>query len=333
MLGGRRRQEPRHPGYDASVHLDQVMEMMKSRSFRPEWFLGILALLGLVYYAEVWIGYLAFYRSLGVTPEAAGVRYPALVMPTAILVFLLILVLVGSAAVLFALGVRSGPRAAGVQLILGCLLIIPVIWYGPAPKDQLSIGNTFHLVVILFGILMFSAGLIDILGYHALRRLTHCRHLWRVKRLRQRLEGALDGQEAQVIVGWMTSRRRARRGWKKWKKDLREAGRLPLAILIAAIAFTAAALPGYLLNAGEHAARDLKAGKSELFVSDPWAALFLRIKMQRCSVIALDSRFQGLERATLTCLGGEDGTYLLYDFAQRRVLQVPSASVAIQIKI
>jgi hypothetical protein len=57
------------------------MEMIKSRSFRPEWILGILTLLGLVYYAEVWIGYLAFYRSLGMTPETAGVRYPALVVP------------------------------------------------------------------------------------------------------------------------------------------------------------------------------------------------------------------------------------------------------------
>jgi hypothetical protein len=314
-------------------HIDQVMEMMKNRSFRPEWILGILALLGLVYYAEVWIGYLGFYRSLGVTPEMAGVRYPALVLPTAILIFLLILVLVGSAAILFAFGVRSGPRAAGVQLILGCLLIIPIVWYEPAPSDQLSIGNTIHLVVILLGVLMFSAGIADIFGYHALRWLTRRIHVWRVERLRQRLEGALDGQEAQVIVGWIISRRRARRRWKRWKKDLREAGRLPLAILIAVIAFTAAVLPVYLLNAAEHAARDLKAGKPELFESDPWAALFLRIRMQRCSVIALDTRFQSLERVTLICLGGDNGTYLLYDSAQRRVLRVPSGSVALQIEV
>jgi hypothetical protein len=309
------------------------MEMMKSRSFRPEWILGILTLLGLVYYAEVWSAYLAFYRSLGVTPETAGVRYPALVVPTAILIFIFILVLAGSAAVLFAFGRRSGPRAAGVQLVLGCLLIIPIIWYDPAPKDQVSIGNTIHLVVILLGALMFSAGIADIFGYHTKRWSTRRIHVRRVKRLRQRLEGALDGQEAQVIAGWIASRRRTRSGRTRWKKDLREAGRLPLAILVAIIAFTAAVLPGYLLNAAEHAARDLKAGKPELFTSDPWAALFLRIKMQQCSVIALDKRFQSLERATLTCLGGDGGTYLLYDSAQRRVLRVPSGSVALQIKV
>jgi hypothetical protein len=114
-----------------------------------------------------------------------------------------------------------------------------------------------HLVVILLGLLIFGAGLVDIFGYHTMRWTTRRTHIRRVKRLRQRLDGALDGQAAEVIVGWMASRRRARGRWQAWKKDLREAGRLPLAILIAIIAFTAAILPGYLLHAAEHAARDL----------------------------------------------------------------------------
>lgn len=309
---------------------------MKRNGLRPDNVLTWLSLLGITCYVITWIGYNTFYHSFSVSPDAVGISYPALLIPTAVFFSLIVMLLGGVGALAAPFFMRVSIRAANLHWRFGLAFFVAFVVLsariGPPPQEGVSPGRLIIALGGLFSISLFAIGIIVIGETRASNYLHRQRHLWSVRRLRRRVQPKCSVEEQQLeIRKYMATRRRRRSNRARMGKDLREAAPVALMLLLAITAFLVLSFVVYLSNSAEHAARDVVAGK-RMFTSggDFPAGILLNVRARAVEVLAVESRFRPLERQKLLYLGTKDGAYVLYDISKRKALVIPSGAIALQ---
>jgi hypothetical protein len=316
---------------------------MRRNGLQPEnlltWlslFGALLGTLGIACYVITWFGYQQFYLSFNVSSETVGISYPALLIPAAVFFSIIVIVLAGLAGLVAPLFMRVPIRSAAIQWRVGLLIFLAASIsgsvMGPPPQTGLPASRVILALIILFGGFLFAYGIAVILVGRADEYDRRLRHLFRVRRLRRRIQPKCSIEEKRAVVReYMASRRRHRLNRASLHNDIRGAAPVILMLLLPVAVLLMLSFVIYLAHSAEHAAGAVVAGKPAFeSAGDFPAGILLNVKARKVDVLAIESKFSPLERQRLLYLGAKDGAYVLYDIAKKKALLIPSGAIALQ---
>jgi hypothetical protein len=139
-----------------------------------------------------------------------------------------VIVLAGLAGLVAPLFMRVPIRSAAIQWRVGLLIFVAAsisgAVMGPPPQTGLPASRVILALIILFGGFLFAYGIAVILVGRADKYDRRLRHLFRVRRLRRRIQPKCSIEEKRAVVReYMASRRRHRLNRASLHKDIRGA--------------------------------------------------------------------------------------------------------------